>query len=145
MYSSPPDNIMLGMPNFGRTRLVTREIAVHNELGDFAMAVVIKYIVVRDGVEKMTFSTKKEADAYDRQLDISENLYDLLESSSIDIDTEKLEEISLFLAQHSDQAVAILKGSKPKQPQKSETGASKPAVDANTKSRARSKSAEKAV
>ena len=30
------------------------------------MAVVVKYVVERNGVERMTFTTKKEADAYDK-------------------------------------------------------------------------------
>ena len=34
------------------------------------MAVIVKYIVVRNGEEKMTFATKKEADAHDKMLDI---------------------------------------------------------------------------
>ncbi|HCP97002.1 MAG TPA: damage-inducible protein YebG, partial [Pseudoalteromonas sp.] len=33
------------------------------------MAVVVKYVVERNGVERMTFTTKKEADAYDKMLD----------------------------------------------------------------------------
>jgi len=37
------------------------------------MAVIVKYIVVRNGEEKMTFATKKEADAYDKMLDIADN------------------------------------------------------------------------
>ena len=40
------------------------------------MAVIVKYIVVRNGVEKMTFATKKEADAHDKMLDIADNLYE---------------------------------------------------------------------
>ena len=32
------------------------------------MAVVIKYVVERDGVERMTFTSKKDADAYDKMI-----------------------------------------------------------------------------
>ncbi len=32
------------------------------------MAVIVKYVVVRDGKEDMIFTTKKEADAYDKML-----------------------------------------------------------------------------
>jgi len=47
------------------------------------MAVIVKYIVVRNGEEKMTFSTKKEADAYDKMLDIADNLFEFLETFKI--------------------------------------------------------------
>jgi len=74
------------------------------------MAVIVQYVVVKDGVEKMTFTTKKEADAYDKMLDIAENLYGFLESSKIGIDDEKLDELTFFIAQNSDAVAAILKG-----------------------------------
>lgn len=41
------------------------------------MAVITKFVVVREGVEKMTFTSKKEADAYDKMLDIADNLLPL--------------------------------------------------------------------
>jgi uncharacterized protein len=47
------------------------------------MAVIVKYIVVRNGEEKMTFATKKEADAYDKMLDIADNLFEFLENSDL--------------------------------------------------------------
>ena len=78
------------------------------------MAVIVKYIVVRNGIEKMTFTSKKEADAYDRQLDISENLFTLLETAKLKINDDTLEELSFFMAQHSDAVITILKGSKSK-------------------------------
>lgn len=78
------------------------------------MAVIIKYIVVRNGVEKMTFTTKKEADAYDKMLDIADNLYEFLETADIDMDEQQLEDLSLFLAQNKDSLIPIMKGIKPK-------------------------------
>lgn len=78
------------------------------------MAVEIKYIVVRDGVEKMTFTSKKEADAYDKQLDIAENLLELMQGSELGIDEDKLDTLAFFLAQNATDAVAILKGGSPK-------------------------------
>jgi dsDNA-binding SOS-regulon protein len=77
------------------------------------MAVIVQYVVVKDGVEKMTFTTKKEADAYDKMLDIAENLYGFLESSNIEIGDEKLDELTFFIAQNSDAIAAILKGGAP--------------------------------
>ncbi len=55
------------------------------------MPVIVQYIVVRDGDEKMTFATKKEADAYDKMLDIADNLFDFLENSNIVLDETRKE------------------------------------------------------
>ena len=78
------------------------------------MAVIVKYIVVRNGVEKMTFTTKKEADAYDKMLDIADNLYELIASAGLDIDEGKIEDLSLFLAENKEKAGLLLRGMKPK-------------------------------
>ncbi len=78
------------------------------------MAVITRYIVERNGEEKMTFVSKKDADAYDKELDIAENLQALLEESEIEMSDGLLEDISLFLARNKDAAGLILKGSKPK-------------------------------
>jgi uncharacterized protein len=79
------------------------------------MAVIVKYIVVRNGEEKMTFATKKEADAYDKMLDIADNLFEFLESSKIKLDENQLEDISLLMAENKDKLISILRGLKPKQ------------------------------
>ncbi|MBW2653866.1 MAG: YebG family protein [Deltaproteobacteria bacterium] len=77
------------------------------------MAVIVKYIVVRNGEEKMTFATKKEADAYDKMLDIADNLFEFLESSKIKLNENQLEDISLLLAEKRDKLMPILRGIKP--------------------------------
>ncbi len=77
------------------------------------MAVIVKYIVVRNGEEKMTFATKKEADAYDKMLDIADNLFEFLEKSKIKIDEAQLEEISLLLAERRMELIPVLRGLKP--------------------------------
>lgn len=77
------------------------------------MAVVIKYVVVRNGEEKMTFATKKEADAHDKMLDIADNLYDLLGDLDDDaptLDDAQREAVSLYFAKNSDQVMSILRG-----------------------------------
>ncbi|STJ91195.1 DNA damage-inducible protein YebG [Escherichia coli] len=38
------------------------------------MAVEVKYVVIREGEEKMSFTSKKEADAYDKMLDTADLL-----------------------------------------------------------------------
>ena len=78
------------------------------------MSVIVQYIVVRDGDEKMTFATKKEADAYDKMLDIADNLFDFLGSSNIVLDETRKEEISLLLAEKREEVMPILRGVSPK-------------------------------
>ncbi len=77
------------------------------------MAVIVKYIVVRNGEEKMTFATKKEADAYDRMLDIADNLFEFLEKSKVKLNGTQIEEISLLLAENRMELMPILRGVKP--------------------------------
>jgi dsDNA-binding SOS-regulon protein len=74
------------------------------------MAVIVKYVVVRDGKEDMIFTTKKEADAYDKMLDIAEQLHAFMQTSEIDIAAEQLDDLAFFMAQHRDQIGSILKG-----------------------------------
>ena len=78
------------------------------------MAVIVQYIVERNGTQKMTFDNKKEADAYDKELEISEDMSVLLEKADVSIDEKQMEELCLFLAKNKEQAMAVLKGSKPK-------------------------------
>ena len=62
----------------------------------------------------MTFDNKKEADAYNKELEISEDMSVLLEKADVAIDEKQMEELCLFLAKNKEQAMAVLKGSKPK-------------------------------
>ena len=71
------------------------------------MAVIVKYIVVRNGEEKMTFATKKEADAYDKMLDIADNLFEFLEKSKIKLNETQLEEISLLFAENRMELIPV--------------------------------------
>ena len=80
------------------------------------MAVITKYIVVRNGVElDQVFDVKKEAEAYDKMLDAADNLAVLIKTSgiNIDIDEETIDEISIFLAKNGQEVTKILKGIKP--------------------------------
>ena len=78
------------------------------------MAVIVQYIVVRNGEQKMTFTSKKEADAYDKLLDISDQMYTFLQSSKLEMSTDQLEELSFYLAKNREAAVALLRGGKAK-------------------------------
>ena len=96
------------------------------------MAVIVKYIVVRNGEEKMTFATKKEADAHDKMLDIADNLFDFLDDSDVKLNETQMEKVSLLLAQRRDEIIPLLRGGKP-QSAKKKAGESKPKAKAASK------------
>ena len=76
------------------------------------MAVEIKYVVVRKGEEKMTFASKKEADAYDKMLDMAEVFSDWLTTSQLELDEQQGEALGLFLAENKDALQHILRSGK---------------------------------
>jgi dsDNA-binding SOS-regulon protein len=80
------------------------------------MAVIVKYVVVADGKEDMIFSTRKEAEAHDKMLDIAERLYTFLHAADLNIAEDTLEALTLFMAQHREPIGTILKGGKLKTP-----------------------------
>ena len=80
------------------------------------MAVITRFIVVRNGVElDKVFDVKKEADAYDKMLDVAENLAEFIKKSDlqIDLDAKTVEKISICLAKNAPEVTKILKGIKP--------------------------------
>ncbi|WP_105254994.1 YebG family protein [Pseudoalteromonas sp. T1lg75] len=77
------------------------------------MAVVVKYVVERDGVERMTFTSKKEADAYDKMLDIAENLEGLLANADVPLSEQQVEGLALQIAKQKEDFMQVLKGAKP--------------------------------
>ena len=90
------------------------------------MAVIVKYIVVRNGEEKMTFATKKEADAHDKMLDIADNLFEFLDNADVSLSEAQMEEVSFLLDQSRETVMPILRGISPK---KTSTSAPKKAPD----------------
>lgn len=60
------------------------------------MAVEIKFVVVRQGEEKMTFTTKKEADAYDKMLDLADNLSEWLSLAPLTLEEDQREALSFL-------------------------------------------------
>jgi len=85
------------------------------------MAVIVKYVVERNGEEKMTFTSKAEADAYDKMLDMADELFELIGKSDLVEDEVKQEELSLFLAQNKDEVLYALGAKRkpaPKKPKK---------------------------
>jgi len=83
------------------------------------MAVITKYVVVRNGVAlDREFLVKKEADAYDKMLDAAENLAGYIKDAGleIDLDGKIIDALSVFLAKNGPQVARILKGLKPNGP-----------------------------
>ncbi|MGD8591974.1 MAG: YebG family protein [Gammaproteobacteria bacterium] len=106
------------------------------------MAVIVQYIVERNGIQKMTYTDKKEAEEYDKQLEIAENLFVLLETAGVAISEEQLDQISFFLAQNKDQAVSILKGTKTKADAGEKTKPAKAKTDTKTETKTEVKKPE---
>ncbi|RCU52615.1 MULTISPECIES: YebG family protein [Corallincola] len=76
------------------------------------MAVVVKYVVVRNGEEKMTFTSKKEADAYDRLLDIADAMSSYLNESELGLGDDLCDAVGHYLAMNKDTVVQLLKSGK---------------------------------
>ncbi|MCU6671551.1 YebG family protein [Enterobacteriaceae bacterium H4N4] len=76
------------------------------------MAVEIKFVVVRKGEEKMTFASKKEADAYDKLLDMADAFTDWLLHSGMEMDETQAENLGLYLAEQKETVQHILRTSK---------------------------------
>ncbi|MBD1582928.1 YebG family protein [Pseudoalteromonas sp. S16_S37] len=77
------------------------------------MAVIVKYVVERNGVERMTFTSKKEADAYDKMLDMAESLEQMLTKVDVPLSEQQVESLALEIAKQKDDFLAVLKGAKP--------------------------------
>ncbi len=88
------------------------------------MAVEIKYVVVRKGEEKMTFASKKEADAYDKMLDMAEVFCDWLSAAPLTMEEDQREVLGLFLAEHKDAVQHIMRTSRMPETPTEKTGSS---------------------
>ena len=81
------------------------------------MAVEIKYVVIREGEEKMSFASKKEADAYDKMLDLAEVLNDWLVASPLEMDDVQRDTMAMWLAERKEALQHILRGGQSAQSQ----------------------------
>ncbi len=72
------------------------------------MAVEVKYVVIREGEEKMSFASKKEADAYDKMLDLAEVLGDWLGAGPVTLEDETRDQMALWLAEQKRRLAAFL-------------------------------------
>jgi dsDNA-binding SOS-regulon protein len=80
------------------------------------MAVITRYIVVRNGVElDKVFTDKKKAEAWDRMLEAAEQLAGLIKAAELDppIEPAVVDAIGVFLAENGPRVTRILKGVKP--------------------------------
>jgi len=93
------------------------------------MAVETKYVVVRKGEEKMTFANKKEADAYDKMLDMAEAFTDWLLQHQPALDETQAETLGLLIAEQKDAVQHILRTSKLPEPVAAATRQSETASD----------------
>ncbi len=82
------------------------------------MAVIVKYVVERNGEEKMTFTSKAEADAYDKMLDMADELFELLEKSELIEEEDKREELAMYLAKHKEEVLFALGAKRKPAPKK---------------------------
>lgn len=78
------------------------------------MPVIVKYTVERNGVERMTFTSKQEADAYDKMLDTADLLQQWLSVVQPDLNEETAEALSLTMAKQREELTALLSGKTPK-------------------------------
>ncbi|QIZ76773.1 YebG family protein [Ferrimonas lipolytica] len=76
------------------------------------MAVIVKYVVERNGEEVMTFSSKQEADAYDKMLDLADQLVPLLADADM-LSDQQQEDLALYLAKQKESLLNLLKGKRP--------------------------------
>lgn len=76
------------------------------------MAIIVQYVVVREGKEKMTFTSKKEADAYDRMLDVAEKLEVFFHCAEASSDKTNIEQLAFYCANNKDELISLLKGNK---------------------------------
>lgn len=94
------------------------------------MPVIVKYTVERNGVERMTFTSKQDADAYDKMLDTADLLQQWLSVVQPTLDEQTTEALSLSMAKHREELTALLSGkaAKVRAPAKAE-----PSTDSSTK------------
>ncbi|HFF8584394.1 YebG family protein [Raoultella ornithinolytica] len=86
------------------------------------MAVEIKYLVIREGEEKMSFTSKKEADAYDKMLDLAEVLNDWLVECPLTLDETQRDEMAMWLAERKETLHHILRSGKRPEAEDGATG-----------------------
>jgi dsDNA-binding SOS-regulon protein len=78
------------------------------------MAVETRYVVIRNAVEVQTFVNKKDADDYDRMLDIADLISTMLEQAPVTLTEQQREELSIYLSKNRDKLLLTLQLKKTK-------------------------------
>ena len=77
------------------------------------MPVEVRYHVIREGKGIAVYTSKKEADAHDKMLDIAEKLVEYIgQLEGIRIEDDMLDELCIHLSKNRDHVVRLLKGLK---------------------------------
>lgn len=74
------------------------------------MTITVQYVVTHKGEELLTTTSKKEADQYDKMLDIGDNITSMLKAKGIKAEDELLEEIGILLSENKSTLTLLLKG-----------------------------------
>jgi dsDNA-binding SOS-regulon protein len=74
------------------------------------MTVITKFVVEHKGVEKLVTTDKKEAEKYDRMLDVADNLSEYLVAKGVELEEDALEDLSILLSKNKDDISKLFKG-----------------------------------
>jgi len=74
------------------------------------VAIITRYVVEHKGVEKLVTTDKKEADRYDKMLDVADNLAAFIQAKGMTVEDGLLEELSILLSKNKDKVAKIFKG-----------------------------------
>ncbi len=73
------------------------------------MALVTLYMSDRDP-QKTLFTSKKEADAHDKKLELAESICEFLQTNIAELSDESADQIAMLIADHKDLFLTALKG-----------------------------------
>ena len=74
------------------------------------MAVITQYVVQHKGVDKLVTTDKKEADQYDKMLEVADNLTAYIQAKGVVLSEELAEELGILLAKNKESVTKLLKG-----------------------------------
>jgi len=74
------------------------------------MAVITQYVVQHKGVDKLVTTDKKEADQYDKMLEVADNLTAYIQAKGVKLSEELAEELGILLANNKESVSKIFKG-----------------------------------
>ena len=77
------------------------------------MAIITRYVVEHKGVEKFVTADKKEADKYDKMLEVADNL-EYIEAKGMKFDADVLEDLAIMLSKNKDAVGKMFKGAEAK-------------------------------